>query len=176
MENVIYRAQQFWNAVTASLDQKDLDEIREVLPANLLNLFLQMQVAEQTHSFQVYQKLKICGATNLDLLQAALLHDVGKVKYPLHIWERVEIVLVKTVLPEKAKDWGKGSFHGWRRPFVVALQHAGWGAELAQKAGASPMVVSLINRHHEKVILNQQTDENDEEQLLAQLQTHDNES
>ncbi|HSQ27862.1 MAG TPA: HD domain-containing protein [Anaerolineales bacterium] len=173
---MIYRAQQFWNAVTASLDQNDLDEIREVLPAKLLNLFLQMQVTEQTHSFQVFRKLKNCGATNPDLLQAALLHDVGKVKHPLHVWERVEIVLVKMVAPEKAKDWGKGFINGWRRPFVIAFQHAGWGAEMAQEAGASPMVVSLINRHHEKVILNQPTDENDEDQLLSQLQTYDNES
>lgn len=38
---------------------------------------------------------------------------------------------------------------GWRRAFVVSVQHPRWGAELADQCGTSPLAVELIARHQE---------------------------
>lgn len=177
MARLFYRVRQFWNTVTANPSQELLDETAEVLSPQLLQLFQRMQPAEQKHSLNVYKKLCTAGETNRDLLIAALLHDVGKIKFPLHVWERVEIVLLKKLAPGKAAAWGTLQPVGWRKPFAVALKHPDWGADLAEQAGASPLTVSLIRRHQEKDELDSAAIANDpEKRLLRQLQIYDNES
>jgi predicted HD phosphohydrolase len=41
-----------------------------------------------------------------DLLVAALLHDVGKLRYKLNPLERAMVVLVRRLSPETARRWG----------------------------------------------------------------------
>jgi hypothetical protein len=98
----------------------------------------------------VLERLLADGQTDADLLTAALLHDAGKVRARLSVWERVVIVLGKKLFAGHVKGWGEGEARGLRRPFVVAAQHAAWGAELALAAGASPRTVELIRRHQEQ--------------------------
>lgn len=176
MSKVRYRTWQVWKALTATPDQRALREISEILSPALMGLFSQMQPAEQAHSLTVYQKVRSAGMTNHDLWVAALLHDVGKIRFPLNLWERMEIVLLNSMMPGKAQDWGQTEPVGWRKPFVVALQHPGWGADLAEQAGATPMAVALIRRHQEKTGVNARNPDSIENQLLKQLQIYDNES
>jgi hypothetical protein len=111
-------------------------------------------------------------------MAAALLHDVGKTCHPLHVWERVIIVLVKALVPAKARHLGKVDdpveaerFPAWRWPFVVAEQHLEWGAELALNAGVSALTAALIRRHQNLFTSNPV---NLEDRLLLQLQAADN--
>jgi hypothetical protein len=110
-------------------------------------LFTRLQPSEQNHGLRVLQTLQNQGENHLDLLVAALLHDVGKTCYPLRIWERVVIVLGKQFFPNRMKQWGRAQTSSWKRPFVVASEHPSWGAELARKASASPLAVYLIREH-----------------------------
>ena len=71
-----------------------------------LSLFRQMQPSEQVHAYQIFKHLETAGQTNPDLLAAALLHDVGKILYPLSIFDRVIIVLGKRLFPERRKALG----------------------------------------------------------------------
>jgi hypothetical protein len=63
----------------------------------------------------------------------------------------VLIVLGKRFFPNRMRGWGKGQVRGWKRPFVIASEHACWGAELAQGAGASPLAVYLIREHQSRI-------------------------
>jgi hypothetical protein len=112
-----------------------------------MELFMRLQNSEQVHSLCLYCQLIEAGERHLDLLIAALLHDVGKTLYPQRLWERMLIVISKAILPESSRQWGQGAPRGWRKPFVVAEQHPAWGADLAAQAGASPLAVALIRRH-----------------------------
>ena len=170
----MYRAKQFWSAWHSSPSIEDLDQARRILPPPLMDLFLRMQPGEQAHSLEVYRRLVSQGADDLALLQAALLHDVGKSLYPLRLWERVEIVLIKTVFPTKARQWGQGPANGWRRALTVAEQHPNWGAQLARTAGAAPQMVNLISRHQEP--LDGLASNTEEDRLLRMLQSCDDES
>jgi hypothetical protein len=116
-----------------------------------MDLFYQMQPGEQAHSLEIYEQLLAQGETSPDLLAAALLHDVGKTRYPLQSWERAEIVIAKKLLPKRARQWGLGTPAGWKRPFVVAERHPEWGADMAAQAGASEMTVQLVLRHQDKI-------------------------
>ena len=152
IRQAIYRAQQFWLAVRAqSLTEDELAPARSVLTAEQMQLFTHLQPSEQIHALRVLESIYQQGETDPELHTAALLHDIGKARAPLRIWERVLIVLCKRLCQERVKIWGGGQAKGWRRPFVISEQHPIWGCEMAAKAGASPLVVSLIRRHQSPV-------------------------
>jgi hypothetical protein len=169
---VLYRVRQFWHALIPMPDMEDLAHARQVLSPPLLALFLNLQTGEQAHSLWMFRQLIMQGETNRDLWTAALLHDVGKSCYPLRLWERIMIVLVKAMFPSQVKDWSLGNPSGWKRPLVIAEQHPAWGAELAKQAGASSLAVSLIQRHHE---FNNNALAGEEDRLLQILQRLDEE-
>jgi hypothetical protein len=173
LNRVTYRARQFWANLSAAPATEDLEQARSILTTEQYELFQQLQPAEQTHAFQVYQKLINQGITETQLLQAALLHDVGKARAPLASWERVAIVLARAAFPQKVLDWGQGKAAGWRRPFAVAVQHPQWGAEMALSAGTEPLTVELIRRHQEPLNGEPQTES---DQLLQILQAADDAS
>jgi hypothetical protein len=111
-------------------------------------LFSQLSRGEQAHSLQVLRALRQQGHTRPELLQAALLHDVGKVRAPLSLAGRVLVVLAGRFMPGLAARWGRAPApRGWPRPFVTAARHPEWGAELCAAAGADPLVVSLVRWH-----------------------------
>jgi len=149
---VLYRVRQFFLALRAPADPQDLEQARSVLAPAQIKLFAGMQSGEQAHAVNVYRQLVAQGETSSDLLAAALLHDVGKSLSPLHLWERILIVLARAVLPAQSRRWGSlpmEGLRGWRRALIIAEQHPAWGADLAAEAGASPRTVVLIRQHQE---------------------------
>jgi putative nucleotidyltransferase with HDIG domain len=144
-----YRVRQFWYALFARPTPEDLALARSALTASQMRLFERLQPSEQVHSLTIYRQLLLQGDTQPDLLVAALLHDVGKSRYPLHPWDRALIVLARAIVPERVKDWGRGQPRGWQRAFVVAQQHPDWGAEMAAQAGVSPLAVNIIQHHQD---------------------------
>jgi hypothetical protein len=176
-----YRLRQFWSVLYAAPSAGELDKVRSLLTPPQMALFLRMHRSEQAHSIQVmgavfHASHGVQAEARQDLLKAALLHDVGKSRYPVRIWERVLIVLSKAFLPGQVKRWGngdaEGSGLGWRRAFVVAEQHPAWGAKVAAEAGASPLVTALIRRHQDP---RSNSSESLEDRLLHILQAADHE-
>lgn len=188
--NVGYRARQFWAALRATPDPANLQMAQTYLTARQMKLFESMQPSEQAHSLQVFKQLYDQAVQDPaqmekdypDLLVAALLHDVGKSCQPLHLWERVLIVLGRAFFPRQARQWGqprvaveagtrgKQPWLEWRRPFIIAEQHPRWGAELAADAGASPLAISLILHHQQEITAPPTTLE---ERFLLKLQSVD---
>ena len=88
------------------------------------SFFAGCSASEQAHAFQVLERLKAAGQTDPDLLTAALLHDVGKVLFPLSLLDRVVIVLGKRLLPRGrpgagARERRTGSAaHSWWLPII----------------------------------------------------------
>ncbi len=119
------------------------------------------------------------GENHPELIQAALMHDVGKLRYPLNPVERAVVVLAQKLIPGRAHRWGilpsSGweALPGWRKAFIVAALHAEWGAQMAHVAGASSLAESLIRQHHHE--LNESASEV-ENCLLHALWVADNES
>jgi len=170
LSRLAYRIRQFWNALTAPRRRVETEMLLPHLPPSQIVLFRQMQPSEQTHAYQILERLKAAGQTDPDLLAAALLHDIGKVLYPLSILERVVVVLGKRFFGRSAKRWSEGTPNRLRRPFVVAAHHPGWGADLAEKAGAPSRTVDLIRRHQDPISTNPGSHT---ERLLAALQEAD---
>jgi len=168
-----YRSRQFWNALLSPGKRVPSEALLPYLTPTQIILFRQMQPAEQVHAYQVFKRLEVAGQATPDLLTAALLHDVGKILVPLSIFDRMVIVLGKSFFRRATSRWAEGTPHGWRLPFVVAGQHAEWGANLATQAGATPLAVDLIRHHQDGPRQNQ---DSQTERLLAALQAADDES
>ena len=167
-----YRIGQFWRNMRAKRLSPDLiQDLRSILSSDQLELFLQLPDEDQTHSYAVMNGLRKLGETDQDLMVAALLHDIGKTRVPVSVWERSLVVLVERVSSDRAEKYASGSPSGWKRAFIVKSQHPHWGAEMAQQAGCSELTISIIRGHHEPLLALQGTNE---ERLVGALQKADN--
>lgn len=146
-----YRLRQLWSNLTAGpLSDPARREVGAALSPAETALFDRFSPADQWHSYRVLCDLRRAGYNDADLWAAALLHDVGKTRWPLSAWDRTVIVVGAVLFPGRVERWGQGTAEGWRRPFVVRAQHPAWGAEMAIAAGSRPVVVELIRRHQDK--------------------------
>ncbi len=143
------------------------------LSPELAALYRRMRRSERQHSLRVLRRLLDAGQTDPDLLAAALLHDVGKVRTRFWLPEKVLVVLVKALAPGAYRRWGSGPARGWRRPFAVSIQHPAWGADMVAAAGGSPLAVELVRRHADHLDGPPQTGA---DRLLLALQSVDDQS
>jgi len=165
LSRLVYRTRQSWNALPGPCRWVETAALLSHLNPSPLVLFRRMQPSEQAHAYHMLERLKAAGQTDPDLLAAALLHDVGKILYPLSLLDRVVIVLGKRFFRQRTRRWSEGTPNRLRRPFFVSAHHPDWGADLAEQAGASSRTVDLIRRHQEIPSI--------DDPLLAMLQSTD---
>lgn len=170
LQRVFHRVRQFGYALGKRAKEEDTRAAKELLSPSLFDLFNQMPPAEQAHGFHVYTQLKARGYNDPDLLTAALLHDVGKSRFPLRLWERVWAVLMGAFAPRLAAEWQLGEPTALKRALVVAYRHPAWGAQMAKEHGANHQVIEIIRRHQEKLA---READNQTEKLMAALQAVD---
>lgn len=171
-----YRSRQLMQAIRPHASQEDIELVASILNPSQIRLFQQMQASERAHSLRVLHALLSQEESHIDLHTAALLHDVGKIRAPLRLWERILIVILKAICPECVRRWGRTSIEGlgWRRPFIIAEQHPRWGAELAAECGTSSLAVAIIARHQESFIPSHDSEISLEDNLILKLQSVDN--
>lgn len=149
----LYRIKQVALRFTARVTEADLVPVRALLPPGGQTLFLTMARGDQRHSLNVYRALLSTGCTDGDLLQAALLHDSGKGSHRIRFWVRPAVVILHRIAPcllnALAGPSARAPVASWRRPFRDAWFHAELGARLAEEAGMSPRVVTMIREHHD---------------------------
>lgn len=167
----MYRASQFFRALTARVRPEEGQALRRYLTPSQRALFRQMPVNDRRHALDVLETLMNQGHREPALLQAALLHDVGKAGARLRLWHRVGIVLLSAGMPGLLERLGRDDRGSWRYPFFAHRHHAQRGAELARQAGCPTLTVALIRRHHDPVPEDQQT--TPEGRLLLALQAAD---
>ncbi|MBK8934760.1 MAG: HD domain-containing protein [Chloroflexi bacterium] len=169
-----YRLRQFWQNVAARpLTAVAQSEVSAQLTPAETTLFQHFSNSDQWHSYRVMKTLQAANHIHPDLLTAALLHDVGKTRVPLSVWERSWVVVGQVIWPKKTAVWGQDAPLGWKRPFVVKAQHPAWGADMAAAAGSSELAVGLIRRHQDTV---PETAVSEMDHLLRHLQWADNQN
>lgn len=172
----LYRVAQFFGAVRAYLPggggEVDHTAVAAILttPAQR-RLFARMSPNDRRHALAVATMLQQAGCRQPALLQAALLHDVGK-SLGMPISHRVMIVLLEAFWPRLLHRLAAGEIERagwWRRPFIIHARHAAIGAAWAERAGCLPLAVRLIARHQDAL-----SGDDEEARLLAALQEADN--
>jgi hypothetical protein len=170
------RVRQTWQALTAPLRSVD-DALaqRHLSPASFA-LFMTMPRRDRQHHLRV---LRLLLANNdlpetpatRALYKAALLHDVGKTQARFTIFDRILVVLIKKIWPHQFAQWSQGDPHGWRRPFVVSVQHPRWGADMLRLVDDDMLACQLILHHQDTLV--QTPNDATLRHLLALLQAAD---
>ncbi|HVX28966.1 MAG TPA: HDIG domain-containing protein [Nitrolancea sp.] len=137
-------------------------ELHRLLTPAELRLVLPLSVADRAHLLVVHQRLVQCGWRDSALLNAALLHDVGKVddRARVGLIHRTLAVLLRACAPGLLARLATPSDAAWRHPFWLVREHATLGAQKARDAGCSERVCWLIEHHHDAVV-------GDDAELLA---------
>ncbi|MBC7871546.1 MAG: HD domain-containing protein [Chitinophagaceae bacterium] len=153
----LYRVRQGLRALLAFTRRVDHTLAAAHLNPPQMMLFRQMRRSEQLHSLNVLRDVltlqssagdAISAMNFSDIAVAALLHDVGKTCYPLAIWQKTLVVLVRAFAHPLYNRWSKGDpANIWQRAFVVAEQHPEWGAALVSSTGLSDRALWLIAHH-----------------------------
>ncbi len=143
------RIRQGVRALFAFSQSIDIDLATRYLNTAQFDLFNQMQRSEQLHSLNVLRDvLAQESITPHDLAIAALLHDCGKTRYPLAIWQKTLAVLVRAGSPSTYHRWREASPQNRiKRAVVVAENHPQWSAELVSATGATERTLWIIAHH-----------------------------
>jgi len=145
-----YRVRQVFQGLWPWLSADETAEAARWLSPEALRLWQGQSVRDRRHSLRVLRTLQAWGYTHPALMQAALLHDVGKSLARLHLWHRVVWVLVNALIPTWQTKLAQPQ--GWRYSFWVLANHPELGASLAARAGCDPDVVWLIAHHQAREV------------------------
>jgi hypothetical protein len=149
VSRAVYRVFQFFHALFALLFPVDESPAGEVLSEGQMSLFRRMPRHDRAHALRVLETLREDGHREPELLQAALLHDVGKAA-GIPLLYRVVIVLLKAFGEGLLKELAaRGEHSRTLRPFFVHREHPRIGAEMARGAGSTEAVINLILCHHD---------------------------
>ena len=148
MTGALRRLRQGLNALLAFARPVDEALVAQHLSPELQRCFAQLRRSEQQHSLRVLRALQAQGEVPPALAVAALLHDVGKTRWPFPLWQRVVAVLLPALAPGLAARLARGdAANPVARALLLQRQHPAWGAQLARAAGACERSVALIERH-----------------------------
>jgi len=172
MTSTTQRVQQGIRALLAFATPVDLDLAQQYLSSEEFSVFLKMARAEQLHSLNVLRDV-LAESDNIPnaLAVAALLHDVGKSRYHLAVWQKTTSVLVKAFLPSLAQRIASGAtVRFWNAPFIVRAKHPRWSADILRDCGSDEVAIWLAEHHQEP---SEQHQVHPYYDLLCRLQTAD---
>jgi hypothetical protein len=133
----------------APLDVAAREDALALLTAPAARAFRALSRSDQSHALRVYSALRARGETDPDLLNAALLHDIGK-QPGVGVTQKTARVLLarQPRLLHRIAQEGR-AFRGWRRGMARLLDHAAIGAQRAEQWGCSPATVAIIRASHD---------------------------
>lgn len=145
------RVRQFHTAALVRSNARVDARLRELCPNDASwQLLERLSPFDRRHALAVYDWLSARGVADSDLLQAGLLHDVGKAdeRTRVRLLHRVGLVVGRWFAPVwLARHWtpphDKRLLHG----LYLARNHASLGAISAARAGASQRCCALIAAH-----------------------------
>lgn len=143
-----YRVGQGIDNLLARVRPEELALVRKWLSNEEQRVFSLMSPADQRHSIRVLTALLAEGVGDVDLLKAALLHDVGKSRCRISVLHRTLAVLVAPVMARLTPLNAAPSAGSWWLPFYVIVNHPRIGAAMLARSGCSDRVWRLTELHH----------------------------
>ena len=151
---MIERIKKFFRACTAKVTDTDILYVKKHLSEKARTLFFNMSVADQYHALHVaYTAAEIVKSNNtpcnIELLcRVSLLHDIGRVKGSMNVFEKSIAVLFFAFFPVTAKKMSLTTT-GWLTGILhTYVFHPKIGAAMLESIDMH-QEASIICRHHE---------------------------
>lgn len=144
-KRMFYRIGQFIKAVTAKVTTEDLNFVKQYLNEKELELFFKLKLYEQRHCIDVANQLRIMTLEDAEMIKLGLLHDIGKIRYPLHPIEKSVIVVLDRLTAGRIKKYNKYKI------VKCYYEHPQIGYDLLQTLGTyEEGFLKLVQKHHQK--------------------------
>ncbi len=147
----LYRVRQLTLSLKAApLINTEIEFVKGLLTPEQAELYFALALYEQRHALRVCRTLQEAGyGADRELLQAALLHDLGKhdpqTGRNVPLWGKAaNVVLTKIGGSKLVTRLASPASASWRYVFWLQSNHEQRGATLAQAVGCSERVVALI--------------------------------
>ena len=152
----------FWSIRAARpLDPDERELVSSLLGQELHGLFARMTDQDQRHSFEVMQAVRLAYPhAPTSIVQAALMHDVGKSAAPLGTLGRVAATLLAPIIRRRepvavgegsVADGGSEAATGLMANLRIYVHYERIGAQLIRFAApeADSVVADWAEQHHE---------------------------
>jgi hypothetical protein len=145
-----HRMAQGMRALSLLMRSVDPPEVGDLLTPAQRAAFHALPAFDRAHLASVLSWLRAAGETDPDVLQAALLHDIGKHAdgHRVMLIHRALNVLLERYAPGALARLAHLPAPWWRAGLALAVHHPRLGAEMAAELGCSPRTCWLI-AHHE---------------------------
>lgn len=140
------RVAQFWRHSSARVTSAERARAADILGPELAPLFGGLPVNEQRHALDVLATLERMGEQDRVLLQAALLHDMGKAAARFSIVDRSLAVFMEALAPAIFARL-LNRLPDFRHRYEAYRQHAAIGAARLEQLGATDLA-AVIAEHH----------------------------
>ena len=149
MKQVSRRLAQGLRALLAFATAPDLALAQKYLSKCEFAAFNTLSRSEQLHSLNVLRAILDAEPdAPRTLTAAALLHDVGKSRRRLAVWQKTLAVLVQAFAPALSRRLSREeSPRAWRMPFIVRRHHPKWGGEILRACGSDSQLIWLVEQH-----------------------------
>lgn len=142
-----YRIKQFVWAITARLSKEEKIMLRHYLDQWEYEKFSTLKVYEQKHSLQLASKITQKDKNNhtKEMIRLALLHDLGKIKYPIGPVRKSIMVLLDTFTKGKIQKYTQFKM------IKCYYNHPQIGYEILKaRGGYDNVFLEAIKKHHQK--------------------------
>lgn len=141
---MFYRVKQFIAAITTRITDEDIDFVSAYLNQRERALFFRLKPYEQKHCIEVANKLGTVTKGKKEMIRLGLLHDIGKIIYPLNPVEKSIIVVLDRVSHGKIKRYTKFKM------VKCYYEHPKIGYDLLKEQGDyEEIFLNKIRKHHE---------------------------
>lgn len=147
---VVYRVKQFIWGFTSFLKNIDYEYVNEFLNEDEIKIFNKLKHNDRHHCIRVCKdSIKMKEDFNIDvdkykLGKAALLHDVGKSKTPLSLFEKSVVVLLDKATSGKIKKYDK------IKQIDIYYNHPKIGLEVLKNFEYDKELLQVVRYHHNK--------------------------
>lgn len=147
----LYRIKQFYRSMVSKINDRDIDFLKIHLKPYELKLFNQLPTYEQKHCINVARDVEItCNRRKLksvDLIKAALLHDIGKIYSNMNLIDKSIMVILHKITNGKIRKYNKF------KNVNMYYNHGDIGYNLLKQYGYDERFLFLVKNHHNNSII-----------------------
>lgn len=142
-KTMFYRVKQFMKAITAKVSPEEKQWVKRYLSETEYSLFIRLKIYEQRHCIDVACLLKEKTQEDPEMIRLGLLHDIGKIVYPLNPIEKSLMVVLDKLSNRKISQFKK------MKMVKCYYGHPQLGYELLKQQGQyDEDFLEIIKQHH----------------------------